>query len=260
MYTGVDLLPLQWKLGDDEVDVHMIAIAADAETLPTGDAANAVVANDDDAQNHPFPNDDDQWLYNNNNDDDMDYGWSDDAYRRKLSATSPVERHLLTQDISATSWTLFNAPLGFCDGSAQSTCNRIFSNPCLLANYNHYLAGIMGHGKSGKLNLSVPSVKEGLVMARFEWGLQPEGPRLDNLPEDFVFKFTVNGKLTVHDRDAFVAATVEVADGVRLHVLLKDFAMSQNENETKNIEIELEVLSETSDTTPLVLLSHIYYA
>ena len=259
MYKGVDLLPLQWKLADDEVDVHMIAIAAQADTLPTGDSANAVVVNDDDdAPAYPWSNDDDEWM--NANDDQMDFGWRDDDVGRRRKLTSAVGRHLLTHDVSETEWTVYNAPLGFCDGSAQSTCNRIVSNPCLLANYNHYVAGIMGHGKSGKLKLSIPSVREGLVMARFEWDLQPDGPRLENLPDDFVFKYTVNGQVTIQTRDDFVSATLEVAKGVRLHALWKDLDMSQNENESKTIDIELEVLSEKSDTTPLILLSHIYYA
>jgi len=130
----------------------------------------------------------------------------------------------------------------------------------LLANYNHYRAGLMGHANSGKLKLSIPSVKEGLILARFEWDLLPDGPRMETLPSDFIFEYTVNGKTTTQDLKAFVGATVEVTPGVRLHTFMKDYEMTQNEDETKTIEIEMEVRSESTETTPLILLSHIYYA
>ena len=40
-----------------------------------------------------------------------------------------------------------DAPVGFCDGSAQSRCNRHVDNLCLLANHNHY----KGHVEGGQL-------------------------------------------------------------------------------------------------------------
>jgi len=128
VYTGVDLLPPQWRLSDDEVDVHMIAIATESDMLPHGNDENAIVVGDDDAYGFPWPNDDDGWMYAE--DDDLDYGFGDDDYRRReLNPSSGQSRKLLTHDVSNTAWTVFNAPLGFCDGSAQSTCNRIISNP-----------------------------------------------------------------------------------------------------------------------------------
>ena len=253
VYTGVDLLPPQWKLADDEVDVHMIALATESDALPAGSDANSVVVNDNDDDLYQWPGDDDNWMYG----DDADFGFYDDDFRGRRRY---ARRKLPTYDVSKVAWTVFNAPIGFCDGSAQSTCNRIVSNPCLLANYNHYRAGLMGHGQSGVLKLSLPRVREGLILARFEWNLRPDGPNMDNLPEDFLFQYTVNGKTTQQNRNEFVAATVELARGLRLHTLLKDDEMSQNPGESKTIDIELEVHSESLGTTSLVLLSHIYYA
>jgi len=258
LYTGVDLLPLQWKLSADEVDVHMIAIATESDDLPPGNDANAVVINDDDHREYPWEGaDDDEWMYGDDN--AADFGW-DDAYRGRRELSSE-RRRLPTQDVSQIAWTVYNAPLGFCDGSAQSTCNRIVSNPCLLANYNYYRAGLMGHGQSGKLKLSIPYVKEGLVLVRFEWDLGlPDSPKMENLPEDFIFEYTVNGETTKQNRSMFAAATVEVTPGLRLHTLLKDYEMSQTEGEVETVDIEMEVRSESMGTKPLVLISHIYYA
>lgn len=101
VYKGVDLLPPQWKLSDDEVDVHMIAIATESDSLPHGNDENAIVVNDDDANGFPWPDGDDKWMYAE--DDGLDFGWGDDAIRRReLNPSWGQMRKLFTHDVSKT--------------------------------------------------------------------------------------------------------------------------------------------------------------
>lgn len=260
LYSGVDLLPPDWgsSLDDPDSQVHMIAIASDTESLkqpgdvvPLDPTFDAVV-------------DDDWWLYYTGDDknEDFDYGFDDDRsyVRERFLDDVPQRRKTLTSSVSPKTWTVFNAPLGFCDGSAQSRCNRSINNTCLLANHNHYRAGIIGHGKSGKLVLSIPFVKEGIILARFDWELE-DGPRVKYLPPDFRFEFSINnGKKTSLDRNKFNAAIHVITPELKVFPLLMDKEMSQKEGESKTVEIELQVFSEKADTRPLVFLSHIYYA
>lgn len=252
--TGVDLLPFQWKPTDDDVDVHMIAIATDTVSLSKGQVA--VKVNDVVAKS-PWNDDDTGMRMQEPSANDHDHGFGDDDYTRRRHLSQ--RRKALTSDVSEKSWTVYNAPLGFCDGSAQSTCNRNVFNSCLLSNHNYYRAGIIAHGKSGKLSLSIPSVKEGIVLARFDWDLEG-GPCVESLPADFRFEYTVNGKKNSLNRNEFTAASKDITGDLRLHALLMDHEMSQNRNETKTIDIELEVVSAVTGVMPLVLLSHIYYA
>ena len=102
-------------------------------------------------------------------------------------------------------------------------------------------------------------MKEGIVLARFDWELE-NGPRVKYLPPDFKFLLTVNGNTTTMSRIEFAAKAFDISGDLRLHVLFMDKKMSANANETKTIDIDLEVQSVASRLKPLILLSHIYYA
>jgi hypothetical protein len=268
VYTEVALLPRQWKIPENDTDVHMIAIATDIAGIPPGKDTDKVQVND--VPNvTPWTDDDTMNWGSDPNEDSMndhDYGFDDDMYggrQRMLAVASDMthhRRHLLTSDISSKMWTIFNAPIGFCDGSAQSSCNRNGLNTCLLANYNHYRAGIVGHGQAGKLVLSIPKVKEGLILARFDWQ-QENGPRVKYFPPDFAFDYTVNGIKKTMSRVDFAKAGFDLTQDLRVHILLldNDFARKNNGN-GQAVVIEMEVRSTKAGTDPLLLLSHLYYA
>lgn len=261
VYTNVDLLPPQWKSADDDVDVHMIAIATDRDALSEGMETDLVRVPGDSPwspYNDDFKNED----YDGSTKEDHDFAFDDDVGGSDNGSTGRKQRQRMTavtSDVSPRLWTVYNAPLGFCDGSAQSRCNRNIFNTCLLSNYNHYRAGIIAHGKSGKLSLSLPNVKEGIVLARFDWQLE-NGPRVKFLPPDFAFLTTVNGETKSIGRSEFATKAVDITGDLRLHVLLLDKEMARNVGETKTIDIDLEVRSDMTGLKPLILLSHIYYA
>lgn len=246
-YLGIDLWPKQWRTDDADIDVHMIAIAAAVNPSTTGDNAGRPLGNGDD-----YPP---EWNNDNENGDGSvsDTGVPDNGRRLDQSAE---------KETGNSSWIFFNAPVGRCDGSAQSQCNRIDSNTCYLSHFNHFRAGILAHGQSGKLSLSLPNVKEGIVIARFEWELE-NGPRVRALPSDFNFTTTVNGSSKTMGRGEFAKSIIEVARDLRVLVLM----MKTNSTDPtvsaidgKATEIDLEVHSTQAGVKPILILTHIYYA
>jgi hypothetical protein len=58
---------------------------------------------------------------------------------------------------------------GFCDGSAQSECNRPEDSNCMLSGANDKHYDVWGNSLSGWLVFTVPKVREGIILARMEW-------------------------------------------------------------------------------------------
>ena len=278
VYTEVALLPPEWEIPDGEVDVHMIAITADPSTLPRGDDNDKLQVNYAAPPRIYSDRDDDATiaeLFSNANDDtddvalnrDNDFGfqngdeYNDDGSGRSLksfgSAIQNYRNMLATSDISPTVWTVYNAPIGFCDGSAQSTCNRHGTNKCLLSNYNHYQAGLIGHGQSGKIKLTLPNVKLGIVLAKFDWR-EENGPRVRYFAPDFVFDYTVNGVHKTMDRVKFARAGIDLTQDLRIHILMLDKEFDDPDGQS--VTIEMQVRSPKAGLSPLLLLTHLYYA
>jgi hypothetical protein len=242
-YDTIDLWPKEWRIEDTEVDVHMIAIAATKvgnDNMGVQTSSGSETNDDDNGFESP----------------------ADDTHDRRRRIKR--RRRMISSTVSkGRAWALVNAPIGFCDGSANSHCNRIASNTCFLSRYNHFRGGLIAHGQSGKLSLSIPNVQEGIVLARFDWELE-DGPRIKNLPHDFNFTMTVNGATTSMGRADFARRTLDVTKDLRVHILYLDERINNRtmtvSKPSQIIDIELEVSSAESGLKPLVLLSHIYYA
>ena len=98
-------------------------------------------------------------------------------------------------------------------------------------------------------------------MARFDWELVGEdgevGPRVKNLPYDFLMDITVDGKrVSRHDRTAFAKHAIDLTEGLRLHMILNE----KHFEGPRDVHVEIDVISEFDKLTPLVFLSHIYWA
>jgi hypothetical protein len=233
LYDEVNLLPLEWKLPSEQVDVHMIAIATN-DTSGLHESPSDLEVTDD------FFFDDDVALILNDDVDD----YMDDYYG---------ERRRMLQ--SRKGWRVYNAPIGFCDGSAQSRCNRKLRNTCLLANYNHYKAGILGHGGGDWLTMNVGVVKEGIILGRFDFGA--DHASIADLPNDFLFEYSVAGKASSLSRDEFIDFGVDVVSDLWVFPFLIDREMSLNVDESEQIVV---VAIRVSSNTDLIRLTHIYYA
>ena len=234
LYTEVNLLPERWKVPSGHIDVHMIAIATN-DTSGLHDKPTSELVTDD-----FFLNDDEAWLENADDDNTDDYNGG--------------ERRMLLQNQKG--WVVYNAPIGFCDGSAQSRCNRIIGNPCLLANYNHYKAGILGHGGSDWLSMNVGVVKEGIILGRFDFGADVS---IADLPSDFVFEYSVAGKVTSLSRDEFTDSIVQIVSDLWVFPFLIDREMPHTVNESEEIVV-VAIRVSSSTANDLIRLTHIYYA
>jgi hypothetical protein len=235
LYTEVNLLPVRWKVPSEQVDVHMIAIATN-DTSELHDKPSSDLVTDD-----FFFDDDGAWIQNEDDDDD-----NTDDYNG--------ERRMMLQ--SQKGWVVYNAPIGFCDGSAQSRCNRIIGNPCLLANYNHYKAGILGHGGSDWLTMNVGVVKEGIILGRFDFGGDVSIP---DLPSDFLFEYSVAGNVTSLSRNDFTDSIVQIVSDLWVFPFLIDREMSHTVNESEQIVV-VAIRVSSSVANDLIRLTHIYYA
>jgi hypothetical protein len=220
LYTAVDLFPMEWKIPSNQVDLHMIAIATN-DTSGLGKKPSDLTVTDD-----FFSDDDEPW----NADDDGDYG------NRRMSVQTPK------------GWLVYNAPIGFCDGSAQSRCNRMI--------YNHYKAGILGHGGSDWLTLNVGAIKEGIILGRFDFGINRS---LADLPDDFLFEYSVGGNATSLSRDEFVNFGVQIVSDLWVFPFLIDREMSHNVDESKQIVV-VAIRVSSSVASDLIRLTHVYYA
>ena len=257
LYNGVDLLPLDWQsLGNDGSsigDTHMVAIATN-EPLETYDNDDYTSTDDWNALTH---HDDDYFAGEDDDVATMDDGF---RWRRELAVGDDMPR------ISKKQWTLFELPLGFCDGSSQSYCNRRVGNSCLMANHNYYRAGLVGHGNADWLNLTV-SVTEGVIMLRFDWNMDLESNTFDlkrntieRLPKDFAFDYSLNGEVTTFNLDEFKEQAVKLTDDLIVHPILLDRGMSMTtDKEVKLMELGIRIRSSEGFNCK-VMLSHVYYA
>jgi hypothetical protein len=167
--------------------------------------------------------------------------------------------------ITTNKWTVYNVPLGYCDGLSQSRCNRAIGNHCLLANYNHYKAGILGHAKSGWLKMRI-QIREGFVLAQFDWSValhDGRRPRLEDLPSDFEFDYLLeigsNISKFTFSREEFMQWGVALTNDLVVYPLLVDKKMSHAIDESETVLVAIQIRSSAGADCKL-LLTHTYYA
>jgi len=185
MYSGVDLFPLMWKIPHGEVDVHAIAIVT----------------------NYLEASLNDEWV--------ADKG--DSGTGRKLLRDVALEEKKVTRSagvgvvpggvvplvaddnnagkirqtlanpdeiVPGKGWTSSkSATAGFCDGSANSECQRKETSTCLAANTNDHRGVISGDNLSGWLVIQIPKLVNGLILARMEWWHPMHSDRTDGWTE-----------------------------------------------------------------------------
>lgn len=266
LYQGIDVISPDWKPSEVDVDVHMLALLTDNEFAPP--THDAISGNE-----YSFlPTfDDDGW----NPESDDDFLPLDDFYsRRSLRAESNEAETPKHRDLADSGWRLYNVPIGYCDGSAQSHCNRAVGNSCLLANHNHYKAGAYGTDASEWLRMSFP-IEEGVILVRFEWQadslnsiLHPasgtnRARTLDEIPKDFRFSFSVDGidhsvSKTIQKVE-FLNSGVQLARDLWVFPILIDPTMSHQQASSKKT-VQVGIRLQTSDPDFGLLLTHVYYA
>lgn len=154
-------------------------------------------------------------------------------------------------------WQLQDAPVGFCDGSAQSRCNRNIDNMCLLANHNHYKGSVVGGPKNNWLTMRVPEVKHGIVLARMTLESSDGSTRL---PSDLLFDYAVNGIVNTVKGSDLKNFGKEIVRGLTVFPLVNGRdAVVDGEDFGTNFDIAIRLRSFV-DPNCSVKLSHIYFA
>lgn len=318
LYDGIDVLPLKWKVSSDDTDVHAIAISASVP--PKVDNDNGYDFDDDfgpddtDWINAP---DDDVGETDASATQlptapptatptavvtsaptanptasptrlaDPPAEWNGDGRRAanpkgelRFSTQHELEDATNRTITPGKGWKVQNRIPGFCDGSAQSTCDRSSTNTCLLAGHNDFqlarVPGIIGDALSGWLMLRIHHVKEGLILARLDTTVKPQSDtktdgwtsvnqgndngRHLNIPADFEFDYAINGKVKTLLRSEFLAFGTEILPGMTLFPLLLDESMSEDEDdEGQTVDVAIRIRS-AEGRAATVLLTHLYYA
>lgn len=261
-YDGIDLLPLEWRIPNDEVDVHAIAIATTYER--------------NDVENNA-------WVYKDTSEQEKD--------ERHLQSTDSSNEDELTPSnninpkdtdvIPGLGWDIVSSerlPTGFCDGSPMSTCSRQESSSCLLYGHNDARTVISGNGLSGWLVINLPKVRDGLIFARLEWW-HPRGNGLlltknwkevndghfRNLgksiipwPDDIMIDIAIDGKIVATKHKDFSEIDA-MAYNQGIYPLLNDESLIDGDD-PKALELGIRIRSETNPKDAALSISHIYYA
>ncbi|CAB9523228.1 expressed unknown protein [Seminavis robusta] len=149
-------------------------------------------------------------------------------------------------------WTVQNVPSGFCDGSAQSRCNRHANNLCLLANHNFYPGTIVGTPRNNWLTMRVSDVKHGIILARLEFGA--------DLPSDFMFDFAIGDQLTSVPLADLNSFSREIVSDLRIYPLLLDKDRTMDGSvDGVDYEVAIRIRSAINPNCT-VGVSHIYFA
>jgi hypothetical protein len=262
LYDGPDLLPLSWKIPEEDVDVHAIAIATNYQP---GNHMNWHHTGDDeeDAENQ-------RRSLRQSNDKQAS------ILTRALDADlDPRIQGLWEHDVMATD--------EFCDGSINSECNRIESqNACLMHGMNDKRNGLSGSGETGWLVLNIPNVQEGIIYAKMEWwhprNWSPREPPRNlgstqevdqqseerNLkaapqpfPDDFFFDIAVNGQIhDTWDKEKFMEYAKEIAYNQAFYPLVDD----EKFKGAGDVELSIRFRSEKDPTNAACTITHLYYA
>lgn len=167
----------------------------------------------------------------------------------------------------------------YCDGTAESFCNKGPNSKCLLAGTNDGRNGLFNDGYSGWTVMNIPDLKHGYIALKFEtWHKKGENPQtkdwtsennesgtmerlLQNDAESqwceaFKFEYAIDGEVTSMAEAEFVVKKHSVQRVVETITILED--PNYTGGEEKEVEVAFRMTG--CGAEPLFLLSHIYWA
>ena len=172
-YEGFDLMPLTYKIPEDDIDVHAIAIATNYKA-PVFEGGNGADDEEADVGRRALR----KTTHENEEKEPMGSLVGVERKLKEIGNKNPstafqANRVLYDNEvIPGQGWTKmgFAIPsIGYCDGSTMSTCKRHKDSDCLLYGHNDSHGGIAGDGLSGWLVIQIPKLKLGIITAKFEW-------------------------------------------------------------------------------------------
>jgi len=272
-YEGINVLPLEWKIPEGEIDLHAIAIAS---TYAPPHFENPCDEDDDTEEAE-----DSRRVLRAKAKVDASINTVDHG----LTKVQPLSRNLLTYDDvvkPGIGWELALIDTdGYCDGSQMSACKR--NGPCPLAGTNDGRSTLNGNGLSGWLVINIPRVKLGYIFAKLQWwwprnmaftkdwtevnnGIELQGgsrnlkaPPID-WPEDIEVDIAVNGKIVrTFNYTEFKPMATEIAYNEAFYLLLDDESVVAGDK-YEEIKLGLRIRSQIGAGLASFGVTHIYYA
>lgn len=191
-------------------------------------------------------------------------------------------------------WQIIGEPQGYCDGGFYSVCGRSADNPCILSGHHDSRGALLGTALSGWLVMTLQGVKEGIIVLKVHsWNSPSENSRVtdwktvnnerraeemkeeyednydkdpasrglkskdpaEDYPDNFVFEFAINGKITRWTKEQFIKNKRFVERVVETFTLLDDPSFT---NEETDVEVAIRILECGNECA--LGVTHIYWA
>ena len=163
------------------------------------------------------------------------------SQRRRMDEVTPGE-----------GWQLLHSYGDGCDGSLSSsnTCGRVSSNNCLLEGHQGSRGGIWGNETTGWLVFQPITIKNRYIALNLDIGKQNE------LPDSFVFEYSVDGVITTLDKTQFMEKLKQPVPGANLLTLY------DTSTETPNVKIAVRVKGCDEDEVEncRFAVTHVYWS
>ena len=191
--------------------------------------------------------------------------------------------------VQGRGWSLHTKAGDFnCNGTWDSECGRGAGEPCLLSGHNDARGGLLFDSCSGWLLLRLKSLKEGIIIIKFEswhnsganfitegWTSEnngAEGSRRLGQPaaldshrelkaavpefcEDFVFEYAIDGDVHSLNKQELMSKRVMVQRVVETLTLLDDPDFT-----SKEVDVELGIRIRGCQRINTFSLTHVYWA
>jgi hypothetical protein len=220
--------------------------------------------------------------------------YTDDGHR-SVQEISPEFRRTQESNIEpGLGWVTCCRPPGYCDGTYNSICGRRGS--CLLLGHNDARGGLEFDSYSGWLVMTLPAVKEGIIVTKLEswhWPMNRDWKSINNkgrrhlrafsaeanatlvndeysyvrklrkkaVPpatcDKFTFEFSIDGKITVWNKTDFEKNDKVVQRVVEAQTLLDDPNFT---SEPKDVELAIRMTGCGDSTKKTMSLTHVYFA
>lgn len=197
---------------------------------------------------------------------------------KEESMTQPIihHRHLSDEIIPGEGWDIAMEPQGYCDGTYDAVCAHDTKQECFLMGHHDGRGAIVGSQYAGWLVMTVPQVKEGLIVVKLHtWHTADENPttrgwksinnegrrslmRSYDTPElnnqTFAFDYAIDGEITTLNSAEFLERKHNLQRVVETMTLMDDEKFG---DEPRDVQVAIRIRG----TDNMILgVSHLYWA
>jgi len=197
---------------------------------------------------------------------------------KEETMTKPIiyHRHLSDEIIPGEGWDIALEPQGYCDGTYDAVCAHDTKQECFLMGHHDGRGAIVGSQYAGWLVLTVPQVKEGLIVVKLHtWHTADENPttrgwksinnegrrslmRSYETPElnnqTFAFDYAIDGEITTLNSAEFLQRKHNLQRVVETMTLMDDEKFG---DEPRDVQVAIRIRG----TDNMILgVSHLFWA